>query len=99
MGGESRLTPETKAEIISSVKIIVVALGCIIGMMFASLWFIPFAYEAYDNDTISVEVYYIVWSLPIVTIGVVLIGTGLYMYYVGSDEPKRQPTTKLRPDR
>ena len=93
------MTPETKTDIISIIKISSVGLVFIFGMMFASLWFIPFAYEAYDNDTISVEVYYIVWSLPIVTIGVVLIGTGLYMYYVGSDEPKRQPTTKLRPDR
>ena len=95
-GMEPKLTPETKAEIISSVKLLVVSLTCIIGMMFASLWFIPIAFEAYENEAISLDVYYIITYIPIVNIGVVLIGTGLYMHYRWSDspEPRKHSTTK-----
>jgi len=89
------MTPEAKAETIWIIKILAVALGCIIGMMYASLWFMPVAFDAYENEVISLDVYYMIWSLPIVTIGIVLIGTGLYMYKSGKDDDARKQS--LRP--
>lgn len=79
----------TKNDFILIAKTCIIAIALIFGSGLAYIMYMPFVYEAYENGIIGIEVYYIIWAIPIVSIILVFIGT----YFHVSREPERKKTS------